>query len=173
SCQTAPGQRSLRDRSCQLPRPISRSRPPDDRCLYLVEKWAKVICSDDDTRACLRGTATLGQGCFVLLLAPRFSGVSSSSGEGHMPSTANRRRFLKGMGAGALASGIGSGIVVPERARAARKTLKILHWVHFVPAYDEWFNERYVKEWGEKNDTDVIVDNIHLAGVSARAVAEI
>src|SRR6185436_2982776 len=101
SCQTAPGQRSLRDRSCQLPRPISRSRPPDDRCLYLVEKWAKVICSDDDTRACLRGTATLGQGCFVLLLAPRFSGVSSSSGEGHMPSTANRRRFLKGMGAGA------------------------------------------------------------------------
>ena len=24
---------------------------------------------------------------------------------------------------------------------------------------DEWFNETYVKEWGEKNDTEVIVDN--------------
>jgi multiple sugar transport system substrate-binding protein len=29
-----------------------------------------------------------------------------------------------------------------------------------------------VKEWGEKNDTEVIVDNIGLAGVNARAAAE-
>ena len=90
-----------------------------------------------------------------------------------MPGTASRRRFIKAAGAGALATGLGAGIILPERARAARKTLKILHWVHFVPAYDEWFNERYIKEWGEKNDTEVIVDNIHLVGVPARAMAEV
>ena len=44
-------------------------------------------------------------------------------------------------------------------ARAA-KTLKILQWSHFVPAYDKWFNNTYTKEWGAKNGTEVIVDNI-------------
>jgi len=85
----------------------------------------------------------------------------------------SRRTFVRAAGAGALAAGLGPGILTPTRARAARKTLKILQWVHFVPAYDEWFNKKYAKEWGEKNDTDVIVDNIGLAGVNARAAAEV
>ena len=42
-----------------------------------------------------------------------------------------------------------------------KKTLKILQWSHFVPAYDKWFNNEYVKEWGDKNDTEVTVDNIN------------
>jgi multiple sugar transport system substrate-binding protein len=87
--------------------------------------------------------------------------------------TASRREFIKAVGAGALATGIGANIIIPGRAHAAQKTLKILQWVHFVPAYDEWFNERYVKEWGKKNDTEVIVDNIHNVGISARAEAEV
>jgi multiple sugar transport system substrate-binding protein len=85
----------------------------------------------------------------------------------------SRRTFVKAAGAGALAAGLGSGLIAPGRARAARKTLRILHWVHFVPAYDEWFNKKYAKAWGEKNDTEVIVDNIGLAGVNARAAAEV
>ncbi len=85
----------------------------------------------------------------------------------------SRRTFVKAAGAGALAAGLGPGILAPTRARAARKTLKILQWVHFVPAYDEWFNKKYAKEWGEKNDTEVIIDNIGLAGVNARAAAEV
>jgi multiple sugar transport system substrate-binding protein len=84
---------------------------------------------------------------------------------------ASRRKFMKGVGA--LATGFGGNIVIPERARAAKKTLKLLQWVHFVPAYDGWFNSNYIKEWGEKNDTEVIVDNIHTAGIPARAVAEV
>jgi len=48
-----------------------------------------------------------------------------------------RREFLTTTGAGALAAGLGASIIVPGRARAAKKTLKILQWVHFVPAYDE------------------------------------
>ncbi|MBX6369181.1 MAG: twin-arginine translocation signal domain-containing protein [Rhodospirillales bacterium] len=57
-------------------------------------------------------------------------------------------------------------------ARAAQ-TLKILQWSHFVPAYDKWFNNEYTKEWGKKNDTEVIVDNINLALIPSRAAAEV
>ncbi|XSC45621.1 extracellular solute-binding protein [Bradyrhizobium sp. RDT10] len=57
-------------------------------------------------------------------------------------------------------------------ARAA-KTLKILQWSHFVPAYDKWFNNTYTKEWGAKNGTEVIVDNINLALLESRAAAEV
>ena len=85
----------------------------------------------------------------------------------------NRRHFIKAAGAGALATGIGANIIVPGRARAAKKTLKILQWVHFVPAYDEWFNKKLIKEWGEKNDTEVTVDNIGIAGINPRATAEV
>jgi multiple sugar transport system substrate-binding protein len=85
----------------------------------------------------------------------------------------SRRQFIRATGAGALATGLGANIIVPGRARAAKKTLKILQWVHFVPNFDEWFNKKYIKEWGEKNDTEVTVDNIGIAGLSARAAAEV
>ncbi len=85
----------------------------------------------------------------------------------------SRRDFVKAAGVGALAAGLGPGIIIPGRARAAKKTLKILNWVHFVPAYDEWFNKKYTKEWGQKNDTEVTVDNIGIAGVNARGAAEV
>ena len=88
-------------------------------------------------------------------------------------SPASRRNFIKAVGGSALATGIGANIIIPGRARAARKTLKILQWVHFVPAYDAWFNSERIKDWGEKNDTDVIVDNIHTAGIPSRASAEV
>jgi multiple sugar transport system substrate-binding protein len=87
--------------------------------------------------------------------------------------TVSRREFIKATGAGALATGIGANIIVPGRAHAAKKTLKILQWVHFVPAYDEWFNKKYIKEWGQKHDTEVIVDNIGIPGINPRAAAEI
>ncbi len=87
--------------------------------------------------------------------------------------TVSRREFIKATGAGALATGLGANIIIPGRAHAAKKTLKVLQWVHFVPAYDEWFNKKYAKEWGEKHDTEVIVDNIGITGVNARAAAEV
>ncbi|MGH7264555.1 MAG: ABC transporter substrate-binding protein [Candidatus Rokuibacteriota bacterium] len=82
----------------------------------------------------------------------------------------SRRQFMRATGA--VAAGLGANVIVPGRARAAKK-LRILQWVHFVPAYDEWFNKKYIKEWGEKNDTEVTVDNIGIAGISARAAAEV
>src|SRR5215471_13265541 len=83
----------------------------------------------------------------------------------------SRRRFVQAAGIGAAAAG--AGILIPGKARSASKKLKILQWNHFVPGYDKWFNNTYVKEWGAKNDTEVIVDNIGLAGINARAAAEV
>src|SRR5436190_13224694 len=57
-------------------------------------------------------------------------------------------------------------------ARAA-KTLKILQWSHFVPGYDKWFNNTYIKEWGAKNNTNVMVDNIGLAEINSPAADEV
>jgi multiple sugar transport system substrate-binding protein len=84
----------------------------------------------------------------------------------------SRRDFVKGAVAGTVAAGLGANIIIPGKARAA-KTLKILQWNHFVPGYDKWFNNTYIKEWGAKNNTEVIVDNIGLAGINSRGAAEI
>jgi multiple sugar transport system substrate-binding protein len=82
-----------------------------------------------------------------------------------------RRDVIKtAAGAGVVAS-VGPFFHV-NQARAA-KTLKILQWSHFVPAYDKWFNNEYTKEWGKKNDTEVIVDNINLGLIPSRAAAEV
>jgi len=82
-----------------------------------------------------------------------------------------RRRVIQTAAAAGLAASVGP-FIIPRPARAA-KTLKILQWVHFVPRYDKWFNETYVKEWGKKNDTEVIVDNISIAQINSRAAAEV
>ena len=86
-----------------------------------------------------------------------------------------RRDFIKTTAASAVAAGISAPFIVPKRSygAGAKKSLKILQWVHFVPAFDKWFNETYVKDWGQKNDTEVTVDNIGIAGLSARAAAEV
>src|SRR4029077_2766951 len=86
----------------------------------------------------------------------------------------SRRDFIKIAGAGGIAAGaLGPAFLFPERAAAQQKTLRILQWSHFVPAWDEWFNKTYVKEWGAKNNTNVIVDNINLVDISARAASEV
>jgi multiple sugar transport system substrate-binding protein len=83
----------------------------------------------------------------------------------------SRRHLLKAGVAAALAVGVAPSII-PARARAQQKTLKILQWKHFVPSYDEWFNRTYIKEWGEENDTQVIVDNVGIADIDKLAKAE-
>ena len=82
-----------------------------------------------------------------------------------------RRRFIKTHLTGVALAGTG-GLIFPRYGAAKPKTLKIIQWIHYVPGYDKWFNESYVKEWGAKNDTEVTVDNISLAALNARADAE-
>ena len=96
-----------------------------------------------------------------------------------------RRDLLRraGIGAAAVAAyGAGSGGAlartrVQGATRFAKKelagTLRIVQWSHFVPAYDKWYDDIYVKRWGEANDTEVIVDHINQADIPARAAAEV
>jgi multiple sugar transport system substrate-binding protein len=55
--------------------------------------------------------------------------------------------------------------------KSGPKTLKILQWSHFVPAYDKWFDP-WVKEWGSKNNVTVTVDHINYADIPTRTAAE-
>jgi multiple sugar transport system substrate-binding protein len=82
-----------------------------------------------------------------------------------------RRDVIRTATAAGVAASVGPFVHV-NSARAA-KTLRVLQWSHFVPAYDRWFNNTYTKEWGKKNDTEVIVDNINLALIESRAAAEV
>ncbi|MFL6822184.1 MAG: extracellular solute-binding protein [Xanthobacteraceae bacterium] len=86
-------------------------------------------------------------------------------------SSLTRRDVVKTAAAVGAAASIGP-FFHATPARAA-KTLKILQWSHFVPAYDKWFNNEYTKEWGKKNDTEVVVDNINLNLIPSRAAAEV
>ncbi|MEP6770025.1 MAG: extracellular solute-binding protein [Acidobacteriota bacterium] len=84
-----------------------------------------------------------------------------------------RRQFVKVTGTGALAAGVGANFLFPARAAAQQKTLRIIQWSHFVPGYDKWFDNTYTKEWGAKNNTNVVVDHISIAEINARAAAEV
>ena len=58
-----------------------------------------------------------------------------------------------------------------SKALAADKSLSIVQWAHFVPAYDTWF-DKFAKDWGDKNKVAVTVDHVPVQNIPARAAAE-
>ena len=84
----------------------------------------------------------------------------------------SRRDFMKSVAGGVIAAGLGSHIIVPA-AHAGKKKLKILQWSHFVPSFDVWLKDTYIKEWGQKNDTEVIVDHVSILELLERPAAEV
>src|SRR5919204_3525610 len=97
-------------------------------------------------------------------------------------SALTRRDLVKRGAAGAFAVSMFGGLA--ERAHAVAGPLKfknrqlsgdlkILQWAHFVPAYDQWFDNTWTKQWGEKNDVDVKVDHINNALLYATASSEV
>jgi multiple sugar transport system substrate-binding protein len=88
-----------------------------------------------------------------------------------MRTRVSRRRLLKAGGSVAIAAGVAPSIIIPGRAQAQQRTLKILKWAHPRAAYDDWF-EAYVGQWGQANDTAVLVDKVGFAEVHSSATAE-
>jgi multiple sugar transport system substrate-binding protein len=91
-----------------------------------------------------------------------------------------RRDLLRKAGLGAVvlvygATGVKNAVAaVPKyRHKELAGTLRIIQWSHFVPAYDRWFDDQYVKAWGRANDTEVLVDHVNLAELPTRAAAEV
>ena len=85
-----------------------------------------------------------------------------------------RRQFLTSAGLGLAAAGATSGLFAPfvSRALAQTKTLSIVQWSHFVPAFDKWF-DKFAADWGAKNGVTVTVDHIPEQDIAARAAAEV
>src|SRR6266545_1634582 len=86
-----------------------------------------------------------------------------------------RRQFISKGGklvAAGMAAAAAGPTVLTRGVGAADKTLKILQWSHFVPAYDKWFDP-FAKEWGAKHGIEVTVDHVGFADVVPRATAEV
>src|ERR1041385_8151118 len=92
----------------------------------------------------------------------------------------DRRELIKKAGAGAVALGV-AGTSAPYsfagplrfRHRELKGDLNIIQWVHFVPAYDDWFDNTWVKGWGQENDVQVNVEHINNTLLDTRAAAEV
>jgi multiple sugar transport system substrate-binding protein len=93
-----------------------------------------------------------------------------------------RRDLVKRGAAGAFAVTMFGGIaerassfpgVLKHRHRQLKGSLSIMQWAHFVPAYDQWLDNTYVKQWGEKNDVEVKIDHINNALLPATAASEV
>jgi multiple sugar transport system substrate-binding protein len=79
-----------------------------------------------------------------------------------------RRQFLGTSAAGALAAPH----VWVRPAAAQQKTLSILCWSHFVPAYDKWFDQ-FGQEWAAKNNIKLTIDHIPHLNLAAKIAAEV
>jgi multiple sugar transport system substrate-binding protein len=92
----------------------------------------------------------------------------------------SRRDLLRKAGAGAVALGV-AGSAAPfsfagplrYKGRWLKGDLSIIQWVHFVPAYDDWFDNTWVKQWGQANDVQVNVEHINNTLLDTRAAAEV
>lgn len=80
-----------------------------------------------------------------------------------------RRRAI-----GALAAVGAAPFLIPRFAHAKKKhQLRIAQYTHFVPQYDAWLEDDFIREWGEANDTDVTIDRVGMTSLTSRANAEV
>jgi multiple sugar transport system substrate-binding protein len=81
-----------------------------------------------------------------------------------------RRDFLKtGLAAGAA---LAAPLIWTRRAAAQEQTLKVVHWKHFVPDYDKYFDV-FAKEFGEKHKCKVEVDYVPTVDLPTAIAADI
>ena len=93
-----------------------------------------------------------------------------------------RRTFVKGAAASLVAANavlrgapwVGATTLVqtpPSRDIRGTK-LSLLQWSHFVPRYDQWFDQ-FLAEWAAENEVEARVDHINPVDVPATIAAEI
>ncbi|HKC23372.1 MAG TPA: hypothetical protein VKF32_01450, partial [Thermoanaerobaculia bacterium] len=86
------------------------------------------------------------------------------------PKDPGRREFLTRVGlAGAS---LAAPLIWTRRATAQERVLKVVHWKHFVPDYDKYFDV-FAKEFGEKNKCKVEVDYVATADLPTAIAADI
>jgi multiple sugar transport system substrate-binding protein len=84
----------------------------------------------------------------------------------------SRRAVLTGAATAIAASGLGPAAGA-RRAGAAPPVLRIAQWAHFVPAYDDWFDRKFAREWGQRNSVAVEIDHLSLTELRLRADTEV
>jgi multiple sugar transport system substrate-binding protein len=84
----------------------------------------------------------------------------------------SRREFLSRAATVIGASGLDLAASA-RRAHAVRPVLRIAQWAHFVPAYDEWFDRKFARAWGDRNGVTVDIDHLALSQLRSRADSEV
>jgi multiple sugar transport system substrate-binding protein len=77
-----------------------------------------------------------------------------------------RRRLLTG--AAATLGAVGT-----RPARAAGATLRICQWTHLVPEFDDWFDRKFAREWGQRNGAQVVVEHVAASDLRSRATMDV
>ncbi len=88
-----------------------------------------------------------------------------------MKSKMTRRRFCKAMGVTGLAAAAGPTILVRRGSAAAKKTVTLMTWSHFVPTFNPEL-ERQVAEWAKLRGVEARVDFIAVRDLPAKLAAE-
>src|ERR1043165_3407394 len=107
------------------------------------------------------------------MLVTKEGSMSQSSRPTTERSASSRRQFLRTAGGGLAGASLLT-MLAAKKAPAQIKgtTLRILQWSHFIPAYDTWFDNTFVKAWGDKLGVKVRVDHIPHLELPARMAAE-
>lgn len=84
--------------------------------------------------------------------------------------TAGRRQFLTTSLAAGLAAA--APMVFVRKATAAERVLKLVHWKHFVPDYDKYF-DGFAKQFGETHNCKVEVDYVATPDLPTAIAADI
>jgi multiple sugar transport system substrate-binding protein len=90
-----------------------------------------------------------------------------------------RSALLRRAGIAVAAAAVGGGTApyafagpLKYTGRLLKGDLSIVQWTHFVPKYNNWFDETWAKTWGELNDVEVTVDHENYTQLPALAAAE-
>jgi multiple sugar transport system substrate-binding protein len=100
--------------------------------------------------------------------------MATTDDPSHREGRYDRRELLRKAGTGAAGLSFAPAFYGPLRfkGRWLKGDLSLITWVHFVPAFDEWFDKTWAVQWGQRNDVEVKIDHILNTLLLARAQAE-